>query len=51
MSHKAHEELCRPIATDIILLADQVYEFIYKNSKVPSTLWTNWMDIFKTRIN
>ena len=49
MSHKAHEELCRPIATDIILLADQVYEFICKNSKVSSTLWTNWMDIFKTK--
>ena len=46
-SHKAHAELCRPIAKDIILLTDQVYDYIYNNSKIPSTLWTNWMDIFK----
>lgn len=48
-SYKKRLDLCRPIITDIMVLADQAYDFINVSPNIPPDLWNNWLDIFKTR--
>lgn len=46
-THEMHLDLCRPIAVDLIQLADNFFEYLTENKKIPGSLWGNWLNIFK----
>ena len=38
ISHKNHETLCKPIVKDIFIIAEQAYDYIVTNNKIPGSL-------------
>lgn len=48
-AHLAHSKLCKPIAIDLILLAEKVFDQLKNNQKIPAGLWKEWLKEFQNK--